>query len=121
MTNPKGQHEDLLAVNEKMKTDMEKLKDDFKEESAKRARAEDAWMKATQRADRAEAKVQVKKAKMNEMDHAFNSAIDRALDRVFYYPPQFEDSSWFVMDRRTAYRIMEEERREAIRHLNINR
>ena len=79
----------------------------MKEESAKRARAETAWLREANRADRVECEVRSKKAKIDEMEYIFHTTIDRAQDRANRHPD--------VMDHRIMTRIMEQERQEAVR------
>ena len=120
--------ERLTNVEEKlMQTEGEKeqliemvveLKKKLNEEATKRARAEDAYEEAYQRTGRAVRSSQAKRMKMEEMDKVFNTVINRAQDRVMGYPIQFETLPSYVLDRRTMFRVMEEERQKATEYLN---
>ena len=106
-----GEKEQLIEM-------VAELKSKLREEAAKRARAEDAYEEAYQRTGRAARDTQAKRMKLEEMDKVFNTAINRAQDRVMEYPIQFETLPSFVLDRRTMFRVIEEERDRAKKYLN---
>ena len=111
LTQTEGEKEQLIEM-------VAELESKLREEAAKRARAEDAYEEAFQRTGRAVRSSQAKRMKMEEMDKVFDTAINRAQDRVMGYPIQFETLPSFVLDRRTMFRVIEEERDRAKKYLN---
>lgn len=111
LVQTEGEKEQLIEV-------IAELKNKLKEEATKRARAEDAYEEAFQRTRLVARDAQAKRMKMEEMDKVFNTMINRAQDRVMGYPIQFETLPSYVLDRRTMFRVMEEERRKATEYLN---
>ena len=118
LTNAEGKLIQTEGEKEQLIEMVAELKSKLREEAAKRARAEDAYEEAYQRTGRAVRSSQAKRMKMEEMDKVFDTAINRAQDRVMGYPIQFETLPSFVLDRRTIFRVMEEERDRAQKYLN---
>ena len=86
----------------------------MKEETTKRMRIEDAWVKAARHVDIVEKDVRSNKSKIDEIDFAFWTAIGRIQHRIRNYPvhsgqPQFD------MDRRIMIQIMDQEWDEALK------
>lgn len=110
-------------VHEKGKTEekfeeIEKLKNELKENLVRLTIPEEAWVRESRRADHVEEDCRAKKVKLGETYSTLQNVMDETHDRVMRYPIQFEGLPSYMLDRRTMSCIMEEERSKAIQCLS---